>query len=178
MDELKAYLRSDFFAHMIENFVLVARKLETLVALATQQPEHLTASPVGASIIAQCASRFLFPQRSLDVKAYVKAFGCTAAMIRQLSEEMPVLPMRTVLLQSEEESVVLQTELPDMDDEIAVLSSRAATAGLVDRLIEQHGDDPEAWAPHFFAQYRAVLRKEERDARRALRELEEKEEAA
>jgi type IV secretory pathway VirB4 component len=66
--------------------------------------------------------------------------GCTDAELRAVVEEMPALPMRSVLLKREAGSVILQTELSGMADEIAVLSGRAATVRLLDQVRADHGD--------------------------------------
>ena len=95
------YLRDAFFAAMFEDFALTLRKQEGALFLAAQQPEHLLQSPVGPSLAAQCQTRFLFPQQSVDREAYVVGLGCTDAELRAVVEEMPALPMRSVLLKRE-----------------------------------------------------------------------------
>ncbi len=156
-DEARFYLRDAFFAAMFEDFALTLRKQEGALFLAAQQPEHLLQSPVGPSLVAQCQTRFLFPQQSVDRDAYLAGLGCTHAELRAVAEEMPTLPVRSVLLKREAGSVILQTELTDMEDEIAVLSGRAATARLLDQVRVEHGEDPEVWLPVFLARTRDVL---------------------
>jgi len=162
-DEARFYLRDAFFAAMFEDFALTLRKQEGALFLAAQQPEHLLQSPAGPSLIAQCQTRFLFPQQSVDREAYLSGLGCTDAELKAVVEEMPALPVRTVLLKREASSVILQIELTGMEDEIAVLSGRAATVRLLDQVRAEHGDDPENWLPIFLARARDVLRRESRE---------------
>jgi type IV secretion system protein VirB4 len=53
------------------------------------------------------------------------------------------------LLKQGRHSVVARLPLAGMDDDLAVLSARTANLELMDRLIAQYGEDPDAWAPHF-----------------------------
>ena len=108
-DEARFYLRDRFFAAMFEDFALTLRKQEGALFLAAQQPEHILQSPVGPSLVAQCQTRFLFPQQSVDREAYLAGLGCTDAELRAVVEEMPALPVRSVLLKREAGSVILQT---------------------------------------------------------------------
>ena len=54
-DECRFYLQQPF---------------DGILLLAAQQPEHILESPVGASVVAQCQTRFLFPQQSIVRSAY------------------------------------------------------------------------------------------------------------
>ena len=40
-------------------------------------------------------------------------------------------------------------DLSGAKDKVAVISARRSTYDLMNRLIARHGDDPEAWLPHF-----------------------------
>lgn len=166
-DEARFYLRDAFFASMFEDFALTLRKHEGALFLAAQQPEHLLQSPVGPSLVAQCQTRFLLPQRSVDRDAYLVGLGCTEAEFRAVAEEMPALPVRSVLLKREAGSVILQTELTSMEDEIAVLSGRTATVRLLDQVRAEHGDDPDDWLPVFLTRARGALRREPREGEEA-----------
>jgi type IV secretion system protein VirB4 len=54
-------------------------------------------------------------------------------------------------------SVVVELNLNGLDDELAVLSGRAETVELLDRIRAQHGDDPAVWGPIFQKERRRIL---------------------
>ena len=62
-----------------------------------------------------------------------------------------VLPTRrhTFLMQRPGGSVLCKFDLSGAREKIAVLSARRATYDLMNRLIAEHGDEPQAWVPHF-----------------------------
>jgi type IV secretion system protein VirB4 len=54
-------------------------------------------------------------------------------------------------------SVVVELNLNGLDDELAVLSGRAETVELLDRIRAQHGDDAAVWGPIFQKERRRIL---------------------
>jgi type IV secretion system protein VirB4 len=161
-DECRFYLLNPLFSRMIEDFALTMRKKEGMLWLAAQQPEHITGSDIGASLVSQCQTMFLFPSRTADPMQYIDKLGCSPAMFRAITEEMPVAPYRSVLIKRETGSVIVNIELTDMDEEIAVLSGREATTRLVPAIREAVGDDPDRFAAEFLARYRAAKQRESR----------------
>jgi type IV secretion system protein VirB4 len=155
-DECRFYLLNPLFSRMIEDFALTMRKKEGMLWLAAQQPEHITGSDIGASLISQCQTMFLFPSRTADPAQYMDKLGCSPAMFRAITEEMPVAAYRSVLIKRETGSVIAKIELMDMDEEIAVLSGREATTRLVPSIREAVGDDPERFVAEFLTRYRAA----------------------
>ena len=53
-------------------------------------------------------------------------------------------------------SVACELDLGGLDDLVAVLSGRASTVRLMERLIAEVGPDPAAWLPLFQRQWRAA----------------------
>jgi len=60
-DEFRAYLLNPMFAAVGDRFLLTVRKNNGLLILATQQPEHVLESKLGASLVAQCMTKILYP---------------------------------------------------------------------------------------------------------------------
>jgi type IV secretion system protein VirB4 len=54
-------------------------------------------------------------------------------------------------------SVVVELNLGGLEDELAVLSGRAETVELLDRIRAQHGDDPAVWGSIFHQERRRIL---------------------
>jgi type IV secretion system protein VirB4 len=61
---------------------------------------------------------------------------------------------RRFLLKQGSVSVACELDLTGLDDLVAVLSGRARTVRLMERLIEAHGPAPEEWLPAFRREWR------------------------
>jgi len=46
--------------------------------------------------------------------------------------------------------VVAELNLQGFEEELAVLSGNTASSLLVERLVQEHGPEPEKWLPRFF----------------------------
>ena len=147
--EARYYLLSTLFAAIIEDFALGLAKKNAALWLDTQEPQHLLNSDVGASLVSQCATIFQYPTRTADRDTYLNRLGFSPAMFKAITEEMPVMPFRSVLMRRENEAVILNVELTDMPDEIAVLSGTEATVRLIPAVVEETGDDPDAFRDEF-----------------------------
>jgi type IV secretion system protein VirB4 len=151
-DEFRAYLLNPLFAAVVDTFLLTVRKNNGLLILATQQPEHVLESPLGASLVAQCQTKILFPSPTADEAAYVDGLKCTPGEFRQVRTEM-VVGTRRFLLKRESGSVVCEFDLSGMRDLLTVLSGRANTVALGARIRAELGDDPAVWVPAFRRRY-------------------------
>lgn len=157
-DECRFYLLSSQFAAMIEDFALTMRKLNGMLWLAAQEPDHITESSVGASLASQAQTIWAFPSTDADPAQYIGKLGFTAPMFRTLTEEMPAMPERTVMLKREGGSAILKVELTNMDDEIAILSGREENTRLIPDILADIGDDAEAFVREFTLRVRAQRR--------------------
>lgn len=151
-DEFRAYLLNPQFAAVIDKFLLTVRKNNGMLILATQQPEHVLESRLGASLVAQCMTKIMYPSPTADRGAYIDGLKCTEGEYRAVREDM-ALGSRKFLLKRESGSVVCEFDLGNMKEFIAVLSGRANTVRFAERLRKEYGEHPDAWLPHFMARY-------------------------
>jgi type IV secretion system protein VirB4 len=151
-DEFRAYLLNPLFAAVVDRFLLTVRKNNGLLILATQQPEHVLESPLGASLVAQCQTKILFPSPTADEAAYIDGLKCTQGEFRQVRTEM-VVGTRRFLLKRDSGSAVCEFDLSGMPDLLAVLSGRANTVRLGARIRAELGEDPDVWVPAFRRRY-------------------------
>ena len=151
-DEFRAYLLNPQFASVVDKFLLTVRKNNGMLILATQQPEHVLDSPIGASLVAQCQTKILYPSPTADRAAYVEGLKCTEGEFKAVREDMTV-GRRRFLLKREAGSVVCEFDLSDLGPYVAVLSGRANTVRLAERLRRELGEQPSAWLPEFMARY-------------------------
>jgi type IV secretion system protein VirB4 len=151
-DEFRAYLLNPQFANVVDKFLLTVRKNNGMLILATQQPEHVLESRLGASLVAQCMTKILFPSPTADRSAYIDGLKCTEGEYKAVREDMAI-GKRKFLLKRESGSVVCEFDLANMREYVAVLSGRANTVKFVDQLRHEFGDDPANWLDEFMARY-------------------------
>ena len=152
-DEFRAYLLNPQFAAVVDKFLLTVRKNNGMLILATQQPEHVLDSALGASLVAQCMTKILYPSPTADRDAYVSGLKCTDGEYKAVREDMAA-GRRCFLLKREAGSVICEFDLSSMPEYVAVLSGRANTVRFAERLRSELGEAPEAWLGEFMARYR------------------------
>ncbi|WP_018009783.1 VirB4 family type IV secretion/conjugal transfer ATPase [Sinorhizobium medicae] len=154
-DEFRFYLLNPQFAAVVDKFLLTVRKNNGMLILATQQPEHVLESPLGASLVAQCMTKIFYPSPTADRSAYVGGLKCTEGEYQAVREQMAI-GSRKFLLKRESGSVICEFDLREMREYVAVLSGRATTVRFADQLRARHGDAPGAWVDEFMARYQEV----------------------
>lgn len=138
--ETRYYLTAPLFAAIIEDFALGLGKKNAALWMDTQEPQHLLDSSVGASLVSQCASIFQFPTKTADRDTYINRLGFSPAMFKAITEEMAVMPFRSVLLRREDGSVILNIDLTNMPDAVAMLSGTEETCRLIQAIVERFGN--------------------------------------
>ena len=151
-DEFRAYLLNERFAQVVDRFLLTVRKNNGMLILATQQPEHVLESKLGASLVAQCMTKILYPSPTADRTAYVDGLKCTEGEFKAVREDM-ALGKRRFLLKREAGSVICEFDLGGLQEYVAVLSGRANTVRFAERLRRELGDEPAAWLGPFMTRY-------------------------
>ena len=151
-DEFRAYLLNPQFAAVVDKFLLTVRKNNGMLILATQQPEHVLESKLGASLVAQCMTKILYPSPTADRTAYIDGLKCTEGEYKAVREGM-ALGKRRFLLKRESGSVTCEFDLGPLPDYVAVLSGRANTVRFAEKLRHELGEAPGAWLGTFMARY-------------------------
>jgi len=151
-DEFRAYLLNPRFAAVIDTFLLTVRKNNGLLILATQQPEHVLDSPLGASLVAQCQTKILYASPTADREAYIAGLKCTEGEFRAVREDMVATKWR-FLLKRQTGSFICDFDLGAIRDYVAILSGRANTVRFAEQLRRELGDEPSAWLGEFMSRY-------------------------
>ncbi|MCK1717462.1 VirB4 family type IV secretion/conjugal transfer ATPase [Bradyrhizobium sp. 141] len=151
-DEFRAYLLNPRFSAIVDKFLLTIRKNNGMLILATQQPEHVLESSLGASLVAQCKTKILYPSPTAERSAYIEGLKCTEQEFRAIREDMTI-GRRKFLLKRESGSVICEFDLREMHEYVAVLSGRANTVRFADQLRETYGEEPSAWLDKFMVRY-------------------------
>jgi type IV secretion system protein VirB4 len=152
IDEFWKILLDEGFRDLVNDKLKTIRKLNGLVILATQSPADALRSPIAHSIIEQCPTQILMPNTRADAADYRDGLKLTESEYLLIREDLAVGGRRFLLKQGNA-SVACELDLTGMDDLIAVLSARASTVRLMERLIEEVGPDPAAWLPLFRRQW-------------------------
>jgi type IV secretion system protein VirB4 len=146
LDEAWALLDNTVFAPKIKNWLKVLRKLNGMVIFATQSPEDIANSQISETLVQQAATQVFL--------ANMKGTSVYQDVFRLSNREFAIIKYtdpgsRYFLVKQGEDSVVARIDLRGMEDLIEVLSARADTVRILDKVIEETGDDPNIWLPVF-----------------------------
>jgi type IV secretion system protein VirB4 len=143
------------FAAFLKELLKTLRKMNGLVVLDSQSPSDALDHPLARTLVEQIGTLIMFPNPGADLKEHREKLGLTEREFDLVKTDMPE-GSGMFLLKQGRHSVVACLPLAGMDDDLAVLSARTANLALMDQLIEQHGDDPDAWFPHFIEERKAA----------------------
>jgi type IV secretion system protein VirB4 len=143
------------FARLLKDLLKTLRKKNGFVVLDSQSPSDALEHPLARTLLEQVATMFLFPNPGADRAEHVEKLGLSKREFNLIKTDLPE-GSGMFLLRQGRHSVVLQLPLAGMDDDLAVLSARTSNLALMDRLIAEHGEDPDAWVPHFNAERRTA----------------------
>jgi type IV secretion system protein VirB4 len=139
------------FAAFIKDLLKTLRKKNGLVVLDSQSPSDALRHPMARTLIEQVATLILFPNPGADYGEHAEGLGLSNREFNLVKTDLPE-GSGMFLLKQGRHSVVVKLPLGGMDEDLAVLSARTSNLELMDRLIAQYGEDPDAWAPHFNAE--------------------------
>ena len=144
LDEAWALIDNKIFSGKIRDWLKTLRKLNGMVVFATQSVEDATNSTISETLIQQTATQIFLPNpRATDV--YQRAFMVTDREFNLLKTTDPA--SRYFLVKQGKDVVVARIDLSGMEDAIHVLSARAETVSILDQIIAEVGEAPEAWMP-------------------------------
>jgi type IV secretion system protein VirB4 len=150
MDEFWRLLADPAFENFAKDGPKTWRKLNGVMALATQGASDVLGSPISRTLIEQTPTKVFFPNADADSADYREGFGLTERQFRLVREELEPGSRRFLVAQGHQ-SGVCELDLKGFDAELAVISGRRANLDLVHSLIERLGADPSKWLPEFYA---------------------------
>lgn len=148
MDEFWRLLEDPAFESFAKDGPKTWRKLNGVMALATQSASDVLNSPISRTIIEQTPTKILFPNPDASEAEYVEGFGLSEREFRLIKEQLEP-GSRQFLIKQGHYSVVAKLDLKGFDGELKVISGRAESLDLMARAITQYGPDPAAWLPVF-----------------------------
>ncbi|MBG7614673.1 VirB4 family type IV secretion/conjugal transfer ATPase [Brevundimonas sp. BAL450] len=153
IDEFWKALGDPAFTDLIRDGLKTWRKQNAVMMFGTQSPSDALASPIAPAILEQCATRIFLPNAHGQARDYVEGFGLTETEFRLVRDELTPDSHRFLVKQGHA-SVVVELDLTGLDDALAILSGRAGTVALLDRLRAEHGDAYAQWRDAFHQQRR------------------------
>lgn len=154
-DEGWKLLDDDMVMDRIENFEFVIRKNNGLLAFATQTPETVLTSKIAPALKQQSETFVLFPNPKADEAVYCGYLGLNRKQFELIKRKLPERnEPGWFLVKNSAGAAVCRLDMTGMDDYIAVLSGNKNTIALLDELLAQYGEDPDAWLPHFYKRWR------------------------
>ena len=151
LDEAWALIDNPIFAPKIKDWLKVLRKLNTFVIFATQSVEDASKSAISDTLIQQTATQIFLPNLKAT-QVYRSAFMLSQREYVLIKTTDP--GSRYFLIKQGISAVVARIDLKGMDDIINVLSGRSETVLLLNKLLKEHGDNPENWLHLFYEQAR------------------------
>jgi len=151
MDEFWRLLADPAFESFAKDGPKTWRKLNGVMALATQSASDVLASPISRTLIEQTPTKVFFPNADALSGDYREGFGLTEREFIQVREELEP-GSRRFLVRQGHQSIVCELDLKGFDEELAVISGRRANLDLVHRLIQERGPDPSRWLREFTTQ--------------------------
>lgn len=146
LDEAWALIDNPIFSLKIKDWLKTLRKLNAMVVFATQSVEDASKSAINDTLLQQTATQVFLPNPKATDE-YRKAFLLTKREFEIIKETDP--GTRFFLLKQGTDVVVARIDLSGMEDIVHILSGRAETVSIADRVRKEHGDDPEVWMPIF-----------------------------
>lgn len=143
------------FAQFLKDLMKTLRKKNGFVVLDSQSPSDALEHPLARTLTEQVATMFLFPNPGAKRAEYREGLGLSERETKLIKTDLPE-GCGMFLLKQGRHSVVLKLPLAGMDEDLAVLSARTSNIELMDQLMAQHGEDPDAWVPHFNARRRTA----------------------
>jgi type IV secretion system protein VirB4 len=146
LDEAWALIDNEIFAPKIKDWLKVLRKLNAMVIFATQSVEDISKSRISETLVQQTATQIFLPNLK-GTSVYQDVFKLSNREFALIKHTDP--GSRYFLVKQGEDSVIARVDLSGMDDIINILSGRNTTVNLLDKIIEEVGDNPDIWIPIF-----------------------------
>ncbi len=147
LDEAWALIDNPVFGPKIKDWLKVLRKLNTFVIFATQSVEDASKSSISDTLVQQTSTQIFLPNlKATDI--YKKVFMLSQREFDLIKTTNPT--SRYFLIKQGLSAVVAKLDLTGMNDIISVLSGRAESVELLDKILIKYGDNPKKWLPIFY----------------------------
>jgi type IV secretion system protein VirB4 len=147
MDEFKQILSAPYWVKAINTEIPTMRKKNAHFIFATQTPDSIIDSPVCAEVINNSATQVFIPNSSANENLYKNHLKLNDSEF-DFVKSTPV-SSRLMLIKQGTTSMICRLDLSDLSDEVRVLSGNIKTAQILDKVIEEKGENPDNWLDTF-----------------------------
>jgi type IV secretion system protein VirB4 len=154
LEEARSYLLNEQFREDTQTFLLGARKNNAAIILVTQEPQHLLDGAFGSTMVDQCHTKIYFRNPVADPEVYCGQLHLTEGEFASIREGMLPGSRQCLITRRDAGSVIVDFDLSEMSEYVAVLSGRANTVRFAERLRAESGAD---WIADFQKRYREVV---------------------
>jgi len=151
LDEAWALIDNPIFAPRIKDWLKVLRKKNTFVIFATQSVEDASKSSISDTLVQQTATQIFLPNLKAT-EVYKSVFMLSEREFMLVRTTDP--STRFFLVKQDNDGVIARIDLSGMDDLIAILSARAETVAILDKVFEEVGENPNDWIDLFLQRVR------------------------
>jgi type IV secretion system protein VirB4 len=150
MDEFWRLLADPAFEQFAKDGPKTWRKLNGVMALATQSAADVLESRISRTIVEQTPTKIFFPNPAAVAEDYVHGFGLTLREFALIKEQLDA-GARVFLVKQGQQSVVCRLDLSGLEAEMQVISARSSGLRRMSALLRERGTDPENWLNEFLA---------------------------
>jgi type IV secretion system protein VirB4 len=154
MDEFWRLVADPAFESFAKDAPKTWRKLNGVIALATQSASDVLESPISRTLVEQTPTKVFFPNGDADFAEYTQGFGLSEREFKLIKHQLQP-GSRCFLVKQGHLSVVCELDLRGFSAELAVISGRIGEIERMHRLIADHGPDPARWLPAFTSAFDA-----------------------
>ena len=140
LDEAWLFLKNPVFARKLVDWLKTLRKKHVFVVFATQEVADAADSPIGKTIIQQCASKIYLPDDQATTGALVasyRAFGLEDSEIALLANTAAMLKKRDYMYKSAQGTRVFQLNLDKL--QLGIITTSAEDHSILDSLEARYG---------------------------------------
>lgn len=140
LDEAWLFLNNPIFARKLVDWLKTLRKKHVFVVFATQEVADAADSPIGKTIIQQCASKIYLPDEQAFTGALFesyKQFGLEDSEISLLANTSQMLKKRDYMYKSAQGTRVFQLNLDRL--QLGIITTSAEDHALLDELEARYG---------------------------------------
>ena len=155
MDEFWRLLQDEYFEEFAQNKLKVIRKQNGHLVLGTQSAADVLKSKIAHSIVEQCATAIYLPNPKARKEDYIDGFHLSKREFQLIKEDL--LPSsRKFLIKQGNASVIAELDLKGFQNELSIISGTSDNVHLLEKIISEHGADPDVWVPIFHEKRRAA----------------------
>jgi len=139
---------SPFWEKCLKEWLPTIRKKNGHFIFDTQSPKTIVDSPIKHIVLDNLATMIVFPNPLADRETYIDQLKLTESEYQAIQENSP--ESRIFLYKQDNEAMLCKLDLSNLSEYIRVLSGNTQSTKLLDRLIDEVGDNPDHWLPLFF----------------------------